>query len=201
MLTRTGATLTAKDVVLRADDSVERKGNWLLETDSTGADGRRLGSLDRGSSVLTALASPANYVDVTFTAVKGVRYRTWLRLSAAGNSRSNDSVWVQYDGSVNSSGTAVNRIGTTSAVLVDLEACSGCGVAGWGWIAAAWWTGQTGAVTFQTTGTQRLRIQTRQDGVRIDQIVISPQRFLTSAPGAARNDRTIVRPDGTTSTY
>ena len=201
VLTRTGATLTAKDVVLRADDSVERKGNWLLETDSTGADGRRLGSLDRGSSVLTALASPANYVDVTFTAVKGVRYRTWLRLSAAGNSRSNDSVWVQYDGSVNSSGTAVNRIGTTSAVLVDLEACSGCGVAGWGWMAAAWWTGQTGAVTFQTTGTQRLRIQTRQDGVRIDQIVISPQRFLTSAPGAARNDRTIVRPDGTISTY
>ena len=167
----------------------------------SGGDPRRGRSRSNGSSVLTPLASPANYVDVTFTAVKGVRYRTWLRLSAAGNSTSNDSVWIQYDGSVNGSGAAVNRIGTTSAVLVDLEACSGCGVSGWGWIAAAWWTGQSGTVTFQTTGTQRLRIQTRQDGVRIDQVVISPQRFLTSAPGPARNDRTIVRLDGTISTY
>ena len=119
VLPRTGATLTAKDVVLRADDSVERRGNWLLESDSAAADGRRLGSVNQSSSFLTALASPANYVDVTFTAVKGVKYRTWLRLSAAGNSKSNDSVWIQYDGSVNGSGAAVNRIGTTSAVLVE----------------------------------------------------------------------------------
>ena len=143
VLPRTGATLTAKDVVLRADDSVGG-GNWLLESDSAAADGRRLGSVNQNSFVLTALASPANYVDVTFTAVKGVRYRTWLRLSAAGNSKSNDSVWVQYDGSVNGSGDAVNRIGTTAGVAVNLEACSGCGVSGWGWVAAAWWTGQSG---------------------------------------------------------
>jgi PKD repeat protein len=201
VLPRTGATLTAKDVVLRTDDAVVRRGSWAIESDSTAADGRRLASANQGLSVLTPLASPANYVEVTFTAVKGVLYRTWLRLSAAGDSTSNDSVWVQYDGSVDGSGGAVTRIGSTSGVLVDLESCSGCGVASWGWMAGAWWTGQTGTVRFQTTGTQRLRIQPRQDGVRIDQVVISPQRFLTSAPGPARNDRTIVRPDGTISTY
>jgi len=201
VLTRTGATLVAKDVVLRADDSVLKKGNWLVEADSTGAEGRRLASADLGWSSTTALASPANYAEVTFTAVKGVRYRTWLRVSAAGNSTSNDSVWVQYDGTVDDSGVAVNRIGTTAAIMEDLERCTGCGVSSWGWIDNAWWTGQTGNVKFQTTGTQRLRIQIRQDGVRIDQIVISPVRYISSAPGAAKNDRTLVHPDGTISTY
>jgi PKD repeat protein len=202
VLPRTGATLTAKDVVLRADDSVKRQGNWLLETDSTGADGRRLGSLDLGWwSTTAASAAPANYAEVTFTAVKGVRYRTWLRLSAVGNSGANDSVWLQYDGSVDGSGNAVNRIGTTAGVPVNLERCSGCGMSGWGWVDGAWFTGQAGTVTFSTTGTQRLRIQTREDGVRIDQVVISPVRYISSPPGPVTNDRTIVRPDGTISTY
>jgi PKD repeat protein len=200
-LPRTAATLKAADVVLRADDSVVRRGNWTLESDSTGADGRRLGSVDRGwSYTSSALAAPANYVDLTFTAVKGVRYRTWLRLSSSGNSKSNDSVWVQYDRSINGSGNAVNRIGTTAGVVVNLEVCSGCGMSGWGWADGSWWTGD-GFVTFSASGTQRLRIQTREDGVRIDQIVISPSRYMSSPPGPATNDRHIVRPDGTTSTY
>jgi hypothetical protein len=202
VLPRTAATLTAKDVILRADDSVRRAGNWSIESDSTGAEGRRLGSADQGwSSTSGALASPPNYVDLTFTAVKGVRYRTWLRLSATSNSSSNDSVWLQYDASVDGSGNAVNRIGTTGGLPVNLEACSGCGLSSWGWVDHAWWTTQNGSVTFNTTGTQRLRIQTREDGVRVDQIVISPQLFLSSPPGSAKNDRTIVHPDGTVSTY
>jgi len=202
VLTRTAATLTAKDVILRADDSVVRVGNWSIQSDSTGAEGRRLGSADQGwSSTGGALASPPNYVDVTFTAVKGVRYRTWLRLSATSNSKSNDSAWLQYDASVDGSGNAVNRIGTTGGLPVNLETCSGCGLSSWGWVDHAWWITQDGSVTFNTTGTQRLRIQTREDGVRVDQIVISPQHFLSSSPGSAKNDRTIVHPDGTISTY
>jgi hypothetical protein len=31
--------------------------------------------------------------------------------------------------------------------------------------------------------------------------VISPARYLSTPPGAVNNDRTIVRPDGTTTTY
>ena len=201
MLPRTAATLKATDVVLRADDSVVRRGNWTIESDSTGADGRRLGSVDQGwSYTSSALAAPANYVELTFTAVKGVRYRTWLRLSSTGNSKSNDSVWVQYDRSIDGSGSAVNRIGTTAGVVENLEVCSGCGMSGWGWVDGSWWTGD-GFVTFNASGTQRLRIETREDGVRIDQIVISPSRYMASPPGPAANDRTIVRPDGTISTY
>ena len=99
------------------------------------------------------------------------------------------------------SGHPILRIGTASGVLVNLEACKACGVSSWGWAAAAWWTGQSGTLRFQTTGAQTLRIQTREDGVRIDQIVISPVRYMSSAPGAATNDRTWVRPDGTIRTY
>jgi len=48
-------------------------------------------------------------------------------------------------------------------------------------------------VYFRTTGQQRLRIQVREDGVALDQIVLSPQRYLTASPGAGKNDTTIVQ--------
>jgi hypothetical protein len=37
-----------------------------------------------------------------------------------------------------------------------------------------------------------LRIQVREDGLSIDQIVLSPQNYLTIAPGAVVNDVTIL---------
>jgi len=37
-----------------------------------------------------------------------------------------------------------------------------------------------------------LRIQVREDGLSIDQIVLSPQNYLTTAPGAVTNDATIL---------
>ena len=46
-------------------------------------------------------------------------------------------------------------------------------------------------IYFATTGTQRIRIQIREDGFSIDQILLSPTRYLNTAPGALRNDTTI----------
>jgi hypothetical protein len=37
-----------------------------------------------------------------------------------------------------------------------------------------------------------MRIQVREDGVQIDQIVLSAGRYLTTPPGAVSNDATIV---------
>ncbi len=34
-------------------------------------------------------------------------------------------------------------------------------------------------------------MQTREDGVKIDQILLSPSKYIASAPGALKNDRTI----------
>jgi hypothetical protein len=40
---------------------------------------------------------------------------------------------------------------------------------------------------------QTIRIQQREDGVSIDQIVLSPSRYRTTSPGALKNDRTILQ--------
>jgi hypothetical protein len=47
-------------------------------------------------------------------------------------------------------------------------------------------------VYFARDGDQTIRVQTREDGLSIDQIVLSGERYLTKAPGATMNDTTIV---------
>jgi hypothetical protein len=37
-----------------------------------------------------------------------------------------------------------------------------------------------------------MRIQVREDGVMLDQIVLSPSTFMSAAPGPVTNDTTIV---------
>jgi hypothetical protein len=76
-------------------------------------------------------------------------------------------------------------------MTVILEDCGNCGVAGWGWQDNGY--GVVGpTITFAQSGPQRLRIQTREDGLGIDQIVFSAGTYLTQAPGAAKHDATIV---------
>jgi hypothetical protein len=45
---------------------------------------------------------------------------------------------------------------------------------------------------FATTGTHTIRIQLREDGLSLDQIVLSADRYATAAPGATKNDATIL---------
>jgi len=47
-------------------------------------------------------------------------------------------------------------------------------------------------IYFATTGTHTIRVQMREDGIAIDQIVLSPQTYLNSSPGAPKNDTTIL---------
>jgi hypothetical protein len=47
-------------------------------------------------------------------------------------------------------------------------------------------------IYFAATGTQTIRIQNREDGLSIDQIVLSSSRYLTASPGGTKNDTTIV---------
>ena len=54
--------------------------------------------------------------------------------------------------------------------------------------------GILGAVMyFATSGPQTIRIQQREDGLSIDQIVLSPSSFLTAAPGSLKNDATVLQ--------
>ena len=185
---------TAQDIVLRASNVTARQGNWTVATGSTtAAGGRYLSSDDQGWSNTSApLASPRDYVEFTFNAPAATRYHVWFRMRAVDNSKWNDSVFVQYSDAMTTSGSGVYRIGSTSGLGVNLEDCSGCGVSGWGWQDGLYWQSQSTTIQFATTGSHTMRVQTREDGVEIDQIVLSPTTYLNSPPGRTTGDSTIV---------
>jgi hypothetical protein len=169
-------------------------GDWIRTADATAAGGLRLQNANDGSpKIVTALANPADYFELTFDADANKQYHLWIRGKAAANSWANDSVHVQFSDSLNASGTLVYRIGTTSSAEVNLEDCSGCGLAGWGWQDNGYGAGVLGPeIRFATTGTHTVRIQVREDGFAIDQIVLSSARYLHTAPGPSKNDSTIL---------
>jgi phosphatidylserine/phosphatidylglycerophosphate/cardiolipin synthase-like enzyme len=197
---RTSGTATATtssggtDIVLHTAAAALR-GAWQLVSDAGAASGRAAVLADKArAKIATAVASPADYFELTFTAKANTTYRLWIRGRALGNNPANDSVHVQFTDSVNASGSAQWRIGTTSSMAVNLEHCSGCGIAGWGWQDNGWGSASAlgATVKFATAGTKRIRVQNREDGYYIDQIVLSPSTYLSKAPGANQNSRVIL---------
>jgi PKD repeat protein len=184
----------APEIVLYASTAPVKRGNWQVAADASAAGGARLWNPNKGAAKrTTALAAPVDYVELTFNAEAGKPYRLWLRGKAEGDHWGNDSVFVQFSGSVNQSGAAVFRSGTTAAAEVNLEDASGAGLSGWGWQDNGWGVGVLGPVIyFQTTGPQTMRIQVREDGLSIDQIVLSPKNYLTTPPGGLKNDVVIL---------
>ncbi len=184
---------TESDVVLYGTDA-QLAGNWQLVADPTAAGSARAANPDTGAPKLTApRTAPAHYVEFTFTAEADRPYRLWIRGKADRNMYANDSAFVQFSGSVNAAGTALYRIGTTSAVTYILEDCSACGVTGWGWQDNGYEAGVLGPpIYFAASGPQTLRIQAREDGLSIDQVVLSPSTYLTTPPGTTKNDATIL---------
>jgi len=180
------------DVVLYAKDAVS-SGGWTVTADATAAGGARLQNRNANAPKLAAaLANPAESFEVSFTAEAGKPYRLWLRGKALNDSYNNDSVFVQFDGSVDASAAPIWRLGTTASTIVVLEECGGCGLSGWGWADNGYGSKVLGPVVyFARSGPQRMRIQGREDGLGIDQIMLSSDRFLYVSPGAAKNDGTI----------
>ena len=199
---RTGAPPVAGpgDVVLHAMRATTVQG-WTPTSDQTAAGLSRLGTANNGVRVSAPLASPNSFFDMTFTADAGVPYRLWIRGKAISNSWANDSAFVQFSDSVTSTGSPTWQIGTTSATTVTIEDCTSCGLSNWGWndnltnsTAGALGT----PVYFATSGEHRIRVQMREDGLSIDQIVLSRQVFMTTAPGTTKNDGTILPEQGGT---
>jgi hypothetical protein len=181
------------DIVLYAAEAAVVKGHWRATASASAAGGRSLATTDQGwASLDVPLPAPANYFEMTFDAPSATTYRVWLRLRASGNSKWNDAVWLQFSDALLSNGSAAYRMGTTAGLLVNLERCSGCGVSNWGWQNKAWWLSQPTTVTFASTGRHTIRVQTREDGVEVDQIVLSPAKYISAAPGQPLNDAVIV---------
>src|SRR5438128_2726066 len=176
------AVLAQSNVVLYASQAPVRSGKWGVVADASAAGGYAIGSPALGAPLVkTPLVDPANYFEITFTAESGRAYQLWLRGKSLGSTESG-AVYVQFSDSETGSGSAIDRIGTTAAAIVLLYDCSGISQAGWVWH-------DNGLCSlghpfyFKNSGTHTVRVQLRQDGVSLDQILLSPQQYLSSAPG------------------
>ncbi|PYQ90836.1 MAG: hypothetical protein DMG02_08715 [Acidobacteria bacterium] len=189
-----GTSATTPDVVLYASDASNLHGNWARVSDGTAADGQLLSSADKGwASTAAPLTAPADYFEFSFAASANTPYHVWARARATADSKYNDSVYLQFSDGVDPSGAAVYAIGTTGALLVNLATdATATSVNGWGWQDGAYWITQATTISFKSTGNHTLRIQTREDGVQIDQVVLSASTYLTSSPGSVTVDTKIV---------
>jgi hypothetical protein len=185
--------IASRDIVLYAADASAIHGAWTPVVDATAAGGQRLANPDAGAAkITTPAASPASYFELTFQAEAGVPYHLWIRGKAEKNFWGNDSIYVQFSGSVAPNGTAVSRIGTTTAQTLSIENGINAGLSGWGWNDDAY-EGLAAPIYFATTGPQTVRVQVREDGISIDQLVLSADAYAAAAPGAAKNDTTILQ--------
>ncbi len=170
-------------------------GNWVRFADATAADGFALWNTDRGAAkIAPAPVAPQHYVDITFNAVAGRPYHLWIRMRAQNDYVGNDSIHVQFSDTVDALGSAVYRIGSTgtdNSAQVVLQESDGNTISGWGW-ADQGWNGLGANVYFAASGSHTVRIQQREDGVIFDQVILSPDTFLTTAPGPQKQDTTIV---------
>ena len=188
---------TADTQVIYTRDVTTMKGTWTAISDTTAAGGQKLTTPDNGVGALASpLAAPANYFEATFQAQPGVRYRTWLRIHPRDDSKWNDSVFVQFSDSVDVNGRPIYRTGTADGYMVNLWTCADCQTRGWGWQRNAYWLPDSGDVWFANAGSHTVRVQIREDGVEIDQVVISATTYVNASPGLASNDSTIVAKPG-----
>lgn len=179
------------EIVLHVWNAPTMMGNWQVVSDPTAAGGARMASLNLGQK-LTIAEAASDYFEMTFEAEAGRPYRLWVRGKADSNSPRNDSAFVQFSGAVNGSGSPLYRIGQAKPAAVVLQECQGCPLNQWGWQDNAIYGGLGPLIYFAKTGPQTIRLLVREDGISIDQIVLSPSSYLSTAPGSATADRTIL---------
>src|SRR4051812_12936607 len=115
-------TTGASDIVLRGAEAITVQGGWVVATAAAASGGRAIWLRDAGVPKIPApSANPTHSFDLAFTAKGHTAYRLWIRGRAQSDFWGNDSVFIQFSGSVTSTGTAAYRIGTTSATAVNLE--------------------------------------------------------------------------------
>jgi acid phosphatase type 7 len=199
LLSQPHETFAAADIVLYAAEAPRRGGSWRIVPDATAAGGNRLEHPNLNAArIVMPLASPTHFVEYQVIVEAGVPYHLWMRGRAQDNFGDNDSVWLQTSGTVDANGAPVYRIGTTSGTMINLEDCSGCRISGWGWQDNGFGNGVSGPpLTFATGGAHTLRVQAREDGISLDQIVLSSTTYVENAPGARQNDTTILPRSGT----
>ena len=149
------AQTSAADVVLRPGRVATVAGGWTVVGRSVGGRRRRGPPSERWRRQADAAArAPRALLRAVVRRPKAnVPYRLWMRGRAQGDSWANDSVFVQFTSRSTAPARRRSRIGTTSALEVNLEDCSGCGLSGWGWQDNGWGVGVLGPeVIFAAVG-------------------------------------------------
>jgi hypothetical protein len=193
----TGTAPQYTDIVLHASRATRVEGKWRVVQDTSAAGGARLHEPNAAAPrQLTPRPAPSSYFELRFKADASRFYSLWMRAKADGNSWKGDSVFVQFSGTVGLGDEERWRIGTADALLFSLEPCLNCGVSAWGWntdgIANLTQVGEP--IRFNDDERQTIRIQSREDGVSIDQIVLSSWTYQGGrAPGSPKRD-TIILP-------
>ncbi|MEQ1499801.1 MAG: hypothetical protein ABL917_00310, partial [Parcubacteria group bacterium] len=188
------------DIVISASDIIDSNihGQWTKIQDNTTSGGVKIKNTNNRIPKLTeASANPSNYFEATFYAEAGKRYQIWFRMEAENNDFQNDSIFVQFSDSLDTVGSPHYRIGTVDSLIGFLEENS-TGISGWGWNDNNY-NGIGPTIQFESTGNHTIRVQQREDGVAIDEIVLSSSTYLTQSPGLTQNDATFVQKDTTPS--
>jgi hypothetical protein len=180
----------SSDIVLYGVDAVHLH-DLSVVADSSAALGHKISSIDSGRSWVNQPppAGSAPYAGFVFKVLEPGNYRLWMRLRGQGDSKFNESVWVQFSGATRD-GAPVYSWPSSEGLLVNLENCFGCGIQGWGWQDNSWWLNQSPVVHLDA-GVHDLYVTLREDGVEFDQIVLSRERFATIAPGPVTDDGTV----------
>ena len=174
-----------REIVLYASNSDERPGSaWQVESDPTAA-GRRenaaIPTCRRRQDRPRPSANPANYFELTFNAETGPPITSGSAARRIRNNWANDSVFVQfYTVSVTSGGAATWRIGTTVGNRRQPRGLQRLRSVRLGLAGQRYWdlnVDGTARLLSRQTGPQTMRIQMREDGLSIDQIVLSRRRI------------------------
>ena len=103
-------------------------------------------------------------------------------------------LFVQFETGVQVGGQTRYAIGTADG-LSSIWRNARVGGPGWGWRDERWGDTRTASpvlLRFPPGGCTRVRVQTREDGVLFDQIVLSSEQYLNAPPGPAKRDATIL---------
>ena len=170
-------------------------GNWSIQPDPAAAGGARLQSTNLGAAkVTTALAAPGQLRRADVHGRRGPRLSPLdpraRRGQQLGERFGPRPVRPGRDRERHSR-LSHRHHGQRRGEPRGLQSAAAC-PAGDGRTTATAAACRVRRCTSRTTGPQRIRIQIREDGIAIDQIVLSSSRFVSSAPGSVKNDATIL---------
>jgi len=175
-----GSPQAPQDVVVYASDLSKRAlSEFDFWNDPASPGGKLVGTPNDGSDLD---APPEDDPHVTFTVrvEAGVPYRCWIHMKVGppkGIALAN-KVYVQFSGAVDAANMDVLKPRSRSYLTAN-----GPTRQGWHWVGCEAASGSADRlVRFRSSGEVTVRVQAGMEGVGFDQFVLSPSRFLESAP-------------------